>query len=192
MSSVISPYRYSPLLPGPGSIRLLRLEPPEEDAASIKCQLFNYSLDESDKKPPQYEALSYVWGDSKRTLPIFIDGQCLNVTENLYAALRSLRDRSVKWMWIDAICINQQDRQERGHQVRSMAKIYGQANRVVVWLGDAADNSERAFEEICARRKWIDTSDYEIVQHAVLALLQRPWFRRIWVSVRFNNVGKYY
>ena len=179
----MSPYPYSSLLPGPNSIRLLRLRPPKDETAPIKCQLFDYSLDESDKRPPQYEALSYVWGDLEKTLPIFIDERRFNVTENLHAALRRLRDRSIEWVWVDAICINQQDRQERGHQIRSMAKIYGKANRVVVWLGEAADNSDRAFEEIRTRRKGLEFSDNEVIQQAVLALLQRPWFRRIWVRV---------
>ena len=177
------PYPYSSPLPGSNSIRLLRLNPSEDETAPIKCQLFNYSLDGSDKGPPQYEALSYVWGNPENTLPIFIDEHQFNITENLYAALRRLRDRSIEWIWIDAICINQQDQQERGHQVRSMAKIYGRAHRVVVWLGEAADGSDRAFEEIRARKKWLNSSGNEIIQQAVLALLQRPWFRRIWVRV---------
>ncbi|KAH9216671.1 heterokaryon incompatibility protein-domain-containing protein, partial [Leptodontidium sp. 2 PMI_412] len=181
MSSVMSPYRYSSLLPGPDSIRLLRLGPPEDEAASIKCQLFNFTLDESDNRPPQYEALSYVWGDPEKTLHIFIDEHSFNVTENLHAALWHLRNRAIEWVWADAICINQQDQQERAHQVRYMAKIYGKANRVVVWLGGAADNSDRVFQEICERKEGLDSSENEIIQQAVLALLQRPWFRRIWV-----------
>lgn len=183
MSYAMSPYRHSSLLPGPDSIRLLRLGPPEDETAPIKCQLFNYSLGESDKRPPQYEALSYVWGDPKKTLPIFIDEHRFSVTENLHAALWRLQERSIEWIWVDAICINQRDQQERGHQVRSMAKIYGKANRVLVWLGEAADNSDRAFEEIRARKKCLDSTDNEIIQQAVLALIQRPWFRRIWVRV---------
>lgn len=182
MSYAMSPYPYSSLLPGPDSIRLLRLRPPEGETAPIKCQLFNYSLDESDKGPPPYEALSYVWGNPEETLPIFIDEYRFNVTKNLHAALWCLRDHSIEWIWVDAICINQQDRQERGNQVRYMAKIYGKANRVVVWLGEAADNSNRAFKEIRERKKWLDSSDNEIIQQAVIALLQRPWFRRVWVS----------
>lgn len=177
----MSQYCYSPLSPGHDSIRLLRLLTPKEDSTPIKCQLSNYSLDESDEKPPRYEALSYVWGDPKETLPILIDELHFNVTKNLHAALWRLRDCSIEWIWVDAICINQQDREERGHQVRSMAKIYGRAHRVVVWLGEAADNSDQAFEAIRARKKWLDSSGHKMIQQAVLTLLQRPWFRRVWV-----------
>jgi hypothetical protein len=181
MSSTEPRYPYSSLLSKPESFRLLRLIRPEHKTAPIKGQLFNYSLHESETRPPQYEALSYVWGDPKKTLPISIDDYCFDVTENLHAALWSLRDRSVSWLWVDAICINQLDPKERGHQVRYMAKIYGKASRVLVWLGEAGDNSDRAFTEIRERRKWTDTSDDKTIKQAVLALLQRPWFRRIWV-----------
>ncbi|KAH7371032.1 heterokaryon incompatibility protein-domain-containing protein [Pyrenochaeta sp. MPI-SDFR-AT-0127] len=181
MSCNIPPYPYSPLLPGPDSIRLLYLRPPEDENAPIRCQLFDYSLDGSDKAPPRYEALSYVWGDPKNTRSLFIDEHEFKVTVNLHAALWRLRNRGIDWVWVDAICINQQDQQERGHQVRSMAKIYGIAYRVVVWLGQTEHDSDRAFEEIRARKKWSDASDDPTIKHAVLALLERPWFRRIWI-----------
>jgi hypothetical protein len=177
----MSQYHYSPLPPGPDSIRLLRLRLDKEEIAPIQCQLFNYSLDESDRRPPLYEALSYIWGNPEKTLPILLDGHYFNVTQNLHAALRHLRDHSIEWIWVDAICINQRDRQERGHQVRYMAKIYGKANRVVVWLGEAASNSDLAFEEIRKQTKWLDTSDNKMIQQAVLKLLERSWFRCIWV-----------
>jgi hypothetical protein len=183
MSCQIPLYPYSSLLPGADSIRLLRLRPPDGETATIRCQLFNYSLDSLDKPPPRYEALSYVWGDPKSTLPVFIDGYRFDVTLNLHAALLYLRNRATEWVWVDAICINQRDRQERGHQVRYMAKIYGKAHCVVVWLGQVEDNSDRAFEEIRARNKWSDSSDDRMIKQAVLALLQRPWFRRIWVRL---------
>jgi hypothetical protein len=74
---------------------------------------------------------------------------------------------------------------ERGDQVQLMAKIYGKANRVIVWLGEMADDSDRAFKEIyvaaveAADEKSTISSKKETNQQAILALLQRPWFRRI-------------
>lgn len=174
-------YGYSPLLPGPDSIRLLLLRPAEDDTAPIECVLLDYSLEESFGEPIKYDALSYVWGDPKKTRPICVDGYDFNVTENLHAALHRLRCRYERFVWIDAICVNQQDQKERGHQVRSMAKIYGKAHRVIVWLGEAAENSEQVFEEIRLRKKWKDASDNETVRRAVVAMLERQWFRRIWV-----------
>jgi hypothetical protein len=89
----------------------------------------------------------------------------------------------VRTIWVDAVCINQENEEEKGHQIQSMARIYGQANRVIVWLGEAADNSDRAVEEIrtAAGRQSTNSSNEKSIQQAILALLQRPWFRRIWV-----------
>ena len=64
----------------------------------------------------------------------------LEIKPNLAAALRELRDEiSVRILWIDAICINQSNPEERNQQVPMMADIYGQASRVCVWLGDGKE-----------------------------------------------------
>jgi len=133
MSCAMSQYYYSPLSQTPDSIRLLRLMPNKNDTADIQCELFEYALQESDKATHLYEALSYVWGDSDKRRPIFMDNQYLAVTLNLYAALLRLRDRDIpRIIWVDAVCINQGDKQEKEHQIWSMAKIYGKASRVIV------------------------------------------------------------
>jgi hypothetical protein len=158
--------------------------PHEDETAPIQCQLFNYSLQEAGKGPHLDEALSYVWGDSDTTRPICIDSYPFDVTENLHAALSRLRDRYlIRIVWVDAVCINQTDQQEKGHQIQCMAKIYGHANRVIVWLGKTAHGSDRAIEEIrsAAGKKSMSSLNNELIQQEILALLQRPWFRRIWV-----------
>jgi len=65
-----------------------------------------------------------------------------------------------------------------------MAKIYSKATRVLVWLGETADNSDIALKRIhiAAENESPDSLNDKIIQQAILALLQRPWFRRIWVS----------
>jgi len=192
----MSPYRYSSLLPGPDSIRLLRLMPHEDKTAPIQCQLVNYSLQESGGGTHLYEALSYVWGDPKETLPILIDEHNLPITVNLYAALSRLRDRYFeRIIWVDAVCIDQTNEEEKGHQVQSMAKIYGQANRVIVWLGKAADDSDQALEDIrvAAEGEFTNLSNNEKSQKAILKLLKRPWFRRIWVREQIpDNIRRGY
>ena len=190
----MSRYCYSPLSQEPNSIRLLRLMPNKNDTADIRCELFKYALQESSKATHPYEALSYVWGGSDRPKSIFIDNQYLDVTLNLHAALLRLRDRDIpRIIWVDAICINQEDEQEKEHQIQSMAKIYGKASRVIVWLGERADNSDVALEVIRAAGKPTNTSNKEITQQAILLLLQRPWFRRIWVRQQtFDNIRRNY
>ncbi|KAF8859326.1 heterokaryon incompatibility, partial [Acephala macrosclerotiorum] len=84
-----------------------------------------------------YEALSYVWGESDPPCWILCNGQRKSVTPNLGAALRRLRYKE-KWrlVWIDAICVNQEDLDERSQQVMLMRNIYSPARRVIVWLGE--------------------------------------------------------
>ncbi|KAK3361634.1 heterokaryon incompatibility protein-domain-containing protein [Lasiosphaeria ovina] len=76
-----------------------------------------------------YEALSYTWGDPHQRRSISIDGRSSLVTANLHAALVSLRDGLLeRIVWVDAICINQDDNQEKGNQIRYMAEIYSKAS----------------------------------------------------------------
>jgi hypothetical protein len=86
---------------------------------------------------PDYEALSYVWGPPTPRVEIICDGQPFSVTSNLGSALRGLRKKDEpRTMWIDAICINQNDLDERIHQVAFMGEIYSFAEEVMIWLGE--------------------------------------------------------
>ncbi|KAK4167756.1 heterokaryon incompatibility protein-domain-containing protein [Cladorrhinum sp. PSN259] len=89
-------------------------------------------------------ALSYVWGDPTVTRCISVDGQDFKVTTNLGDALLELRDRRrQRKLWVDAICINQQDAREKSSQIPLMSQIYRDATRVIVWLGPS-DPTTRA------------------------------------------------
>ncbi|KAF8847357.1 HET-domain-containing protein, partial [Acephala macrosclerotiorum] len=183
----MSQYHYSSLSPGLDSIRLLRLMPHKNESTErteIQCELFEHTLQDPGKGSHLYEALSYTWGGSDKPRSISINKKSLAVTENLYAALLRLRDRSLeRILWIDAICINQENLKEQGQQVQLMAKIYSKATRVLVWLGEMVDNSDTALERIriAAENESPDSLNDKTIQQAILALLQRPWFRRIWV-----------
>ncbi|KAG9231528.1 heterokaryon incompatibility protein-domain-containing protein [Amylocarpus encephaloides] len=181
MSSAISPSCYRSL--SLDSIRLLRLLPHKDKNAPIQCQLVDYSLQESDQRMHLYDALSYVWGDPDNPRSIYIGEHDLPVTRNLHAALSRLRNFSLeRIIWVDAICIDQTNTKEKEQQIQIMAKIYSQANRVLVWLGEAADNSDQALEEIRATRgKATNSLNNKTIQPVVLTLLQRHWFQRIWV-----------
>ncbi|CAO2658200.1 Nn.00g059230.m01.CDS01 [Neocucurbitaria sp. VM-36] len=142
-------YCYSPLPETPGTIRLLRLLPDDNDEADIRGELFDYRLQESSKAYHSYDASSYVWGSPNKSQFIIITGAYLDVTPNLHAALLQLRDPlSPRILWIDAICINQTDELEKVRQIQSMATIYGVARDVIVWLGTTANNSDEALEAI--------------------------------------------
>jgi hypothetical protein len=154
------------------------------ERTELQCELFEYSLQDLGKRTHLYEALSYTWGGEEKPYSIIIKEQILNITANLHAVLLRLRDRSLeRIIWIDAICINQENREEQGQQVQLMAAIYSKAHRVLVWLGETADDVEGALEDIqrAANEESAELSNKEINQRAIFKLLQRPWFQRIWV-----------
>lgn len=167
----------------PGNIRLLRLVPLDK-SAFIQCQLFDYRLPETFERECLYEALSYAWGSIEKPHKISVDGYDLCVTENLYKALSHLRTPQVeRILWIDAICIDQNNNEERAEQVQLMAKVYCKASRVIVWLGDAQADSDSTLDAIrvAANRETTKSFNYQTHQQGILDLLQRPWFQRIWV-----------
>ena len=118
-------FPYSPL--PPGIIRLVRLYA----GTYLMCDLIIAHLDSL----PPYEALSYCWGDSKDRFPITCNGvRGLAVTENLHSALKRLQlPNQPRLIWADAICINQEDIDERGSQVRLMKDIYRRAFSSHYW-----------------------------------------------------------
>jgi hypothetical protein len=176
-------YQYLPLPTQGNYIRLLRLLPNEDEAAPLQCELRKYSLQKPGPRTHLYEALSYVWGDARDTLPIYVGNNRFPVTVNLHAALSRLREHSFeRIMWVDAICINQKNPEEQGQQVQLMAKIYSNAHRVIVWLGEEAVEIKGALENIrlAANEELTERSKKE-KQPTILNLLRRQWFQRIWV-----------
>ncbi|KAF2023286.1 HET-domain-containing protein, partial [Setomelanomma holmii] len=116
-------------------IRLLKMHPGSWHDP-IKCSLQVISLlFQGTSAPPPYAALSYVWGREKATHTVTIDGFDVDTRPNLYTALRRLRAHCVETLWVDALCINQASRQERGWQVNLMGYIYASAQEVCIWMG---------------------------------------------------------
>ncbi|KAI0848327.1 HET-domain-containing protein [Daldinia vernicosa] len=128
-------------------IRLLRILP---GTGAIECLLYQIPLEEVEhpkelswpgERPP-FNALSYVWGDTTDKMTIFLEDEPFQVTKNLFRALLQFRELELpddviftdEYFWIDAICINQEDVEERSQQVRRMPEIYG-SGQTIVWLG---------------------------------------------------------
>ncbi|KAH6625880.1 heterokaryon incompatibility protein-domain-containing protein [Boeremia exigua] len=120
-------------------IRLLDLLP-GEGAAAIRCTTRIVALDSH----PEFETVSYVWGDRNGEQSIEVSGTSIPVTRNLHAGLLRLRDSTAKrTLWIDQICINQWDLEEKAAQVALMRDIYRQCTRCVTWMGELVrDGSE--------------------------------------------------
>ena len=183
----MSEYLYSPLSQL-GSIRLLQLLSRKEDPKNLRCNLFEYPLRNSDNPPYPYEALSYFWGSENKPESIIIDDQNSRITENLYTVLLRLQYHSCsRIIWVDAICINQTNKEEKEHQIPLMAEIYAKATRVLVWLGEAEDNGDRALEVIRhVGGKSAKFLSLELPHQAILQVLQRQWFQRIWVRAKLE------
>lgn len=126
---------YKPLEKSRGQIRILKLLPGLVDSP-ILCKLSTTHVCSDDRVG--YEALSYYWGNMSNSKTIQLSGQQFNVTSNVYSALRRLRHQHSKkrTLWVDAICIKQQDPIERAWQVEMMNAVYAKALRVIVWLGE--------------------------------------------------------
>ena len=123
-------------------IRLLHLFPGQEDSL-LEGALSTVSLSTN----PHYEALSYVWGNPADPKKLVISGRCFSMTWNLASALRSLRhEQEPRILWVDALCINQADLDERSQQVSIMASIYQQAHRVLVYVGERTEDSDLALD----------------------------------------------
>ncbi|RFU30889.1 hypothetical protein B7463_g5465, partial [Scytalidium lignicola] len=141
---------YKPLDKSKSEIRLLEILNVSEKATI--CQLHIVSLPSA----PVFTALSYVWGDPRVTENIFLGGNLIAVTINLAAALKSVkkhwqkvfpeRDPSLFRLWVDAICVNQENNDEKSSQVQQMSSIYSSAELVIAWLGVESEKLSLAFD----------------------------------------------
>ena len=115
------------------TIRVFHMKPGDE-SDQIQGSLWHLELDT--EPPPQYECVSYVWGNTESVRSATINEQYVIIQKNLYDVLRYIRSKTeTVIVWADAICINQSDIDEKSHQVAMMADIYRQCSKVYIWLG---------------------------------------------------------
>ena len=201
MANPMALFHYDPII-GDDTIRIIEIRP-GSGIDLVFCRLRTVRLSEK----PRYEALSYCWGDPTFNQQIQCNHKPLAITTNLYAALTQLRHNTEpRILWADAICINQQDTDERNQQVQLMRQIYEMAERVVVWLGVETQFTYLGMPLIprlvAADKKRDSTEDQStLIQRGTAAvlrennlpqryddawkgffeLLQRPWFERGWI-----------
>ncbi|KAF2731209.1 HET-domain-containing protein [Polyplosphaeria fusca] len=190
-------------LASPRGIRVLALHPGTQN--DIFCDLIQIDLD--DKPKPNFEALSYVWGVSSSRFHINCSGQRIPITDNCHSALLHLRrKRNARFLWIDSICIDQTNIEERNAQISIMGDIFRAASKVIVWLGPGNSFTALALWhlKLCGRvqrltrcnkhaealsTKMIDLLDRQypkshgrVYQHlaALDNLIANQYFNRIW------------
>lgn len=202
-------YQYLPL-PAAEFIRLLRLQP-GSSPAPIQCLMSTHEIEQA----PAFQALSYTWGqkiehrigcDDVERNGAGRGGHYLCIHESLWLALQRLRHETEELvLWIDAICISQTNNTERNDQVLLMRKLFHQAERIVIWLGEESHDSSAAFdlvsriaaaaaaEQACGlvdTKKIVKSQDLgslALPEHsnpawkALNSLFWRPWFSRVWV-----------
>ncbi|KAL8672570.1 MAG: hypothetical protein Q9168_002975 [Polycauliona sp. 1 TL-2023] len=213
-------YEYTPLDPETKTTRLMRLLPGSfDDEIHVSLRIMSLPGDEPasyDMIP--YNALSYTWGSTDDPVTIWVGDfparsdraeGCITISQNLAVALKHLRSPFEPCdIWIDAICINQQDLNERSSQVGKMGDIYSNADQVIVWLGPQSSDSELAIDtlEMLGTRievdwetriiRGADSSDRDDTSspnwhkdlnfndktwYSFLNLMQRSWFQRLWI-----------
>jgi hypothetical protein len=218
MMSGSGAYIYQPL--PPSSIRLVNILP-GSPGTELHCEITfehfpNASVNRSQlflnsETSVPYEALSYTWGENEFPYHINCGGSQISITQNLSDALHQLRKQDTKRiLWIDAVCINQDDKEEKKHQIPLMKYIYARAACVIIWLGlsdeftvDALLLIDRAAKLLREEtRQHFPRSQHLVRETAndeknkkrelplfsepekwrpLLELLSRPWFGRAWV-----------
>lgn len=183
-------YHYHPLKEM--EFRLIKILP--ERMSILKTELLHQSLHDT----LDYIAISYAWGDGVNTEELFLNGAKVPVAPSLYDALKAVRQKkSEVLVWVDALCIDQQNTDERASQVRLMGTIYSKATSTAVWLGPEADESELAMDllqdvsdiqatpqRVKAIQQRIRATNRYPESAALFTLFKREYWRRLWVSIR--------
>ncbi|RKL30367.1 hypothetical protein BFJ72_g11481 [Fusarium proliferatum] len=207
-------FQYKPFDLESAGFRLVLLE--KGTQPQLRCRIVQAYLDE--KVIFTYEALSYSWGWKTTQHEIVVDGKILSITESLYDALYHLRNPDEdRMLWVDALCIDQNNIKERGHQVNRMGEIYKKADRVIIWLGYLSGGNVAKFKSavdifkeklpLRAFREWahqderwqqqwkqteasIGLSSHSELVDGLQIVMGNPWFSRAWILQEVANAKR--
>ncbi|KAH7394379.1 heterokaryon incompatibility protein-domain-containing protein [Pyrenochaeta sp. MPI-SDFR-AT-0127] len=189
-----------------GDFRLLDFIQGSDEAGPIQLQIRNCRLEDDERRHTPddtvrpYSALSYVWGNGGKNTPIIMNGCSFSVTEDLHFALLYLRNLYAtntvlpRSLWIDAICIDQHNNNEKSIQVALMRSIYRSADHVVVWLGMATPGITEEVFSMLENSIVLNPARHDAIDDVLLKrvtenewfifgadIMRRPWWRRMWV-----------
>jgi hypothetical protein len=182
---------------GENDIRLLTVSVHEGAPASLELHTYPRAA------APEYDAVSYTWGDHTSATSVMCNGVSLEIKTNLFRALPFIHDfrpePRTRPLWVDAICVNQSDYHEKMIHVPRMGEVYENASRTLIWLGEAADNSDLALDNMesltqrllavkkpssLSVRQRLTNYDLPLPNdqkwEALKVLQLRPWFYRLW------------
>lgn len=200
-------FQYTPLS-NANRIRLLKLLPSPSRGAKLAFELEEISLSSTRQQVERrYEAISYTWDGQKPTCSVWCASSDLQITKNAAAVLCRLR-RCVRprWLWIDAICINQASIEEKNVQLSLMLLIYSRASSVVIWLGYVGSSAELASFLRFVRKygrergesldplKQLYMKVGKRVEIGAKLLTQRSYWSRVWTlqEVAYNPICQVY
>lgn len=182
-------YQYEPLITE-DAVRILVLEAADEFESPLRCSIIQRGRDSQSRSASgcEYSAVSYTWGDCELSHQLFVrhDAQswhCLHITASVDSLLRHLRvPYKPKLLWIDAICLDQKDETEKTQQIPLMGRIYSDAKRVHIWLGDTeVEEAARAFAVIRSAEREEQPKFDEAETMCLTGFFTRPWFTRRWI-----------
>lgn len=187
----------------PDSVRVLVLEPSINFNADLEGEIVQYRRSEMGLKPnshEHYNAMSYAWGERNFTCQLLCNRQqsTLQITPTVDSMLRHMRATwSCRYLWIDAVCLNQADATEKGQQVPLMGEIYDEAKEVWIWLGEAIPQIRNIFKlleyatllhkrkkkqrPLQAVKSAAKTLFGDSAHEAITSFLQIQWFSRRWI-----------
>ncbi|ETN40100.1 uncharacterized protein HMPREF1541_04375 [Cyphellophora europaea CBS 101466] len=186
---------------GADSIRTVRVLPDLDDGGLIQCQ-WRLSIPGT-----SYLPISYEWGKGIPTRPIKIYQQTLYVKDNLYSFLEFARlNRAGQWLWIDALCINQDDHQEKSRQIAIMQRIYSRPRRILAFIPDIGHHSSHnmapsglsrmawKFMQKISNGRWstvsapyafdsrlVDSSSWKRILAGTLQIARSTYWTRLWI-----------
>lgn len=191
-------YTYKPLQ-SPDIIRILCLDPSDLRTTPLSGSIVHVSRDAELSRPSvysKYAAVSYTWGAAEFSCLLRLqedavaDKAYISITPEVNQMLVELRKHSAKrYLWIDAICLNQEDDVEKSEQIPLMGQIYSQARKVIFWLGMGSDDDTAKifayFRYMALDPEGFITSDIfkdkETALESLNEFFQRPWFFRRWI-----------
>jgi hypothetical protein len=153
-----SPYH---LLSGESHIRVLQIDPNSVYCGALDAKNITCSLSEVDLRGCSYDsaftALSYAWGSEEDSRQITLNGVMIGIRRNHYDFLvHAITQGWTRQLWIDALCINQNDEKEKSKQVALMGEIYSRASQVLIWLGPLDNLESDSLAELSKRSRYIN------------------------------------
>ena len=169
--------QYTALNKDKQEIRVVSLHAGADDAP-ISCTVETVLL--SQARP--FSALSYCWGSADDIAVITLNGDSVTIRRNLWYFLKSLRHlKGTLSIWVDYICINQEDVAERGHQVQLMADIYKNAHTVYAWLGRSTESSDLTMDHMMEHSLALGRPHNATAYWGYKELVRRAYWARIWI-----------